>query len=322
MVGLVDRVLQRIRANPATTTAPDGTGREITVAFTPRKVLDVLLYTDGTPGWIREAPAALAAFLAGNARPLGRMVAEGAIDPAAASRLPGGLRPRAEIRSFSEGAYLAYICTDYPRIWNKASSFAPARASTRLRSRRSRAGRVRPVADAPVRGLRLLRLRVLPSLARPACARAAVPGRWPATRTSETLVLNGELDLRTDVYQARAVAQNFPQSTYLEAANMGHVTALYDADACAAAIVRRFVESLATGDTSCLGRISEHRLVQRYAERAADAPQATVASGADRSTPADRRAAWIAVETLADVVDRWYAIPGTTRSGATAGSSR
>jgi len=34
MVGLVDRVLRRIRANPITTTAPDGTRRETTVAFT------------------------------------------------------------------------------------------------------------------------------------------------------------------------------------------------------------------------------------------------------------------------------------------------
>ncbi len=137
-------------------------------------------------------------------------------------------------------------------------------------------------------------------------------GRYPNV---PTLVLNGELDIRTDVYQAREVARNFPRSTYLEASNMGHVTALYDADACASVIVRRFVQTLATGDTSCLGRLSEHRLVQRFAERVADAPQATVASGADRSSAADRRAAWVAVETLADVVDRWYAIPGFTGSG-------
>ena len=36
---------------------------------------------------------------------------------------------------------------------------------------------------------------------------------------------------------------------------------------------------------------------------------------ADRSTAADRRAAWIGAETLADVVDRWYPIPGTTGPG-------
>ena len=33
---------------------------------------------------------------------------------------------------------------------------------------------------------------------------------------------------------------------------MGHVTALYDADACARHR-SRFVQTLATGDTSCLG---------------------------------------------------------------------
>jgi pimeloyl-ACP methyl ester carboxylesterase len=315
MVGLVDRVLQRIRANPTTATAPDGTGRETTVRFTPRKVLDALLYTDGTPGWIRETPAALAAFLAGNTRPLGRMIAESSIDPgAAALRLPGGLRPRAEIRSFSEGAYLAYICTDYPAIWNKASSF-----SARESQYSSALSAVAPSVFAPWRTAEYADsdFFVYEYCIHWPAPRAPEPpfpagGRYPNV---QTLVLNGELDIRTDVYQARAVARNFPRSTYLEAANMGHVTALYDADACAAAIVRRFVSSVTTGDTSCLGRISEHRLVQRFAERAADAPQATVASGADRSTAADRRAAWIAVETLADVVDRWYAIPGFTGSG-------
>jgi pimeloyl-ACP methyl ester carboxylesterase len=315
MVGLVDRVLQRIRASAITTTAPDGTGRETTVTFTPRKVLDVLLYTDGVPGWIREAPAALSAFLAGNTRPLGRMVAEGAIDPAApAARLPGGLRPRAEIRSFSEGAYLAYACTDYPAIWNKASS---------LSARESQyAAALAALPASTFAPWRTLEYADSDFFTYEYCL------HWPAPRAPEppfpaggrypnlpTLVLNGELVIRTDVYQARAVARNFSRSTYLEASNMGHVTALYDADACAAAIVRRFVQTIATGDTSCLGRIPEHRLVQRFVERAPDAPEATVGSGADGSTAADRRAAWIAVETLADVVDRWYAVPGLTGSG-------
>ena len=316
MVGLVDRVLARIRAQPVSTTAPDGTGTETIVVLTPRKVLDVLLYTDGTPGWIREAPAALAAFLAGNARPLARMVAEGAIDPAApaASRRPGGLRPRAEIRSFSEGAYLAYACTDYPAIWSKGASFA-----TRESQYAAALAALSPATFAP---WRTAEYADSDFFVYEYCL------HWPAPRSPEppfplggrypnvpTLVLNGDLDIRTDVYQARAVAGNFPGSTYLEVPNIGHVTALYDADACAAAIVRRYVTTLSTGDTSCLGRIPEQRLVQRFAVRAADAPEATPASGSDRSTAADRRAAWIGVETLADVVDRWYPIPGTTGSG-------
>ena len=187
MVGLVDRVLARIRANPVTTIAPDGTGRETTVVFTPRKVLDALLYTDGTPGWIREAPAALAAFLAGNQRPLGRMVAESAIDPAAAGapRRPGGLRPRAEIRSFSEGAYLAYACTDYPAIWNKQASFSTRASQYAATLAALPASTFAPWRTAELRGLGLLRLRVLPPLARARSARAALPRRRPLSERAD-----------------------------------------------------------------------------------------------------------------------------------------
>jgi hypothetical protein len=93
------------------------------------------------------------------------------------------------------------------------------------------------------------------------------------------------------------------------------VTAISDADACSAAIVRRFVATLATGSTACTAQIPEHRLVAKYAETTADAVPAAVASSHDRSTVADRRAATVAVETVADVIDRWYAIPGYTGVG-------
>jgi pimeloyl-ACP methyl ester carboxylesterase len=322
MLRLVERVLDRVRPRGVSATAPDAEGTDITVVLTPRKVLDVLLSTDGTPGWIREAPAALQAFFDGNHRPLARMVAEGALDPGspAAGRRPNGLRD--ELRSFSEGAYLAYACTDYPQLWDKDAGFAArerqyAETLEALPRPTFAPWRTAEWADSDFfvyeYCLRWPRPRNAPEPPFPA------GGAYPDT---PTLVLNGELDIRTDVYQARAVAENFPNSTYLEAANMGHVTALYDADACAAAIVRRFVRTGATGDTSCLARIPEHRVVQRYVERAADAPQAAVASNADRSTAADRRAAWVAVETLADVVDRWYVISGFTGSGLYGGKFR
>ncbi len=228
MVGLVDRVLARIRANPVTTSAPDGTGRETTVVFTPRKVLDVLLYTDGTPGWIREAPAALAAFLAGNQRPLGRLVAESAIDPAAADapRRPGGLRPRAEIRSFSEGAYLAYACTDYPAIWNKQASFSTRASQYAATLAGLPASTFAPWRTAEFADSDFFVYEYCLNWPAPGVPEPPFPtgGRYPNV---PTLVLNGDLDIRTDVYQARAVAGNFPRSTYLEVPNIGHVTALY-----------------------------------------------------------------------------------------------
>ena len=165
MLRLVERVLDRLRPTPVTTAAPDGTGAELTVVLTPRKVLDALLSTDVTPGWIRETPAALAAFLDGNPRPLARMVAEGAIDPGApaAGRRPNGLR--SGLRSFSEGAYLAYACTDYPQLWDKDAGFAARERQYAAALDALPLVDLRALADGGVGRFRLLCVRVLPALA-------------------------------------------------------------------------------------------------------------------------------------------------------------
>ena len=105
-----------------------------------------------------------------------------------------------------------------------------------------------------------------------------------------------------------------PNSTYVEVPNYGHVTSVFEVDRCPSVIVRRFVRTLDAGDTSCVDAISEHRVVL-FAETAAGAPQASVASDADDSTARDRRAAYVTVEAIADVIDRWYAIPGYTGVG-------
>jgi pimeloyl-ACP methyl ester carboxylesterase len=318
---LVRRVVNQLRSSPVWTTAPDANGDEISVTLTPRRVLDVLLSTDATPGWLREAPAALDAQLAGNPRPLARLVAEAGIDVADGGGRAVDARRASSLRGYSEGAYLAYSCTDYPQLWDVRAPFVTREAQL-----------ASTVAGVPAQ--------TFAPWSNPEWADSEFFVydyclHWPAPRTPEppfpaggsyptvpTLVLNGELDLRTDVYQAREVAQNFPRSTYVEVPNIGHVTALYDADACASSIVRHFVQAGDTGGTACLGQIPEHRLVKHFAENAAQAPQATVAPGPDYSTAADRRAARVAVETVADVIDRWYAIPGETGVGLYGGKFR
>ena len=146
---------------------------------------------------------------------------------------------------------------------------------------------------------------------------------WPAPRVAEppfpagarypdvpTLVMNGDFDLRTDVYQAREVAANFPNATYVEVPNYGHVTSVYEVDRCPSVIVRRFVTTL-DGGGHVLHRSNLRASGRaRFARKAAGIPQAMVASPYDRSSANDRRAATVAVEAIADVIDRWYAIPG------------
>ncbi|HEX5017279.1 MAG TPA: alpha/beta fold hydrolase, partial [Actinomycetes bacterium] len=316
MLPLLADVVETVRDEPIRTTAPDWLGYEVPITITPRRVMDALLYTDVTPGYVREVPAALIALLDGNPRPFARMIAE--VEGASADAVAGKMgipRPNQEIRFWSEGAYLAYACSDYPQLWDKQAG--PAE-------------RQRQFADA-VDDLD------------PRVTRPWTPEEWASSDffvydycigwpkpdagteppfpnggqfpNTPVLVLNGDLDLRTDVYQAREVAENFPNSTYVEVPNFGHVNAIYDADKCASVIARTFIETRSVGNTSCLSDIPEHRTAAAFAETASGIPQATVASGRDQSTARDRRAAYVAMESVSDVVDRWYAIPGYTGSG-------
>ena len=314
MIPLLKSVLERVRAKPITTSAPDGYGYEVTVTITPRRVLDTLLYSDVTPGYVRSTPAALVALLAGNPRPFARMVAE--VEGPSSDAFVGktGIpQPNAEIRSFSEGAYLAYACTDYPQLWDKQASFAERRQQYNNAVSKLSSSLVAPWTPGEWADSDFFVYDYCIKWPKPTVAQPPKPaGPYPNT---PVLVLNGDLDLRTDVYQAREVAENFPNSTYLEVPNAGHVTAIYDADGCSSAIARRFIRTLNTGDTSCLNKISEHRVVARFAESAADVPEATPFGSSDRSTPKDRRAAYVAMEAVADVLDRWYAIPGYTGTG-------
>lgn len=110
------------------------------------------------------------------------------------------------------------------------------------------------------------------------------------------LVLSGDLDSLTSPEGAHATAAAFPNSTFVDVANSTHVTALADYNRCTSLIVRRFVETLSAGDTSCASQYSSVRLVNRFAEHAAN-----LGIGNAR-----RRAGVVAADTVADVVARWW----------------
>jgi pimeloyl-ACP methyl ester carboxylesterase len=298
-----------VRANPLTTRAPNDRGKIVPVTLTPRRILDTLLYTDVTPGYVRATPAALVSFTEGNELPLARMVAEANGASTSASTKTPIRRSLADLRAFSEGAYLAYACTDYPQLWNVKSDRQGRHAQYERAVNGLDPYSVAPWTTQEWSQSEFFVYNYCIGWPKPRVAEPPFPagGSYPDT---PTLVLNGDLDLRTDIYQAQQVAANFPNSTYLEVPNYGHVTALYDPDRCTSVIARRFVRTLEAGDTSCLASISEHRVVQTFPKRAEEAPQATVRRDSDESRADDRRAAYVAVESVADVIDRWYAIPG------------
>ena len=85
------------------------------------------------------------------------------------------------------------------------------------------------------------------------------------------LVVSGELDNMTSVADGEAAAARFPQARHIVVANSFHVNALPHARSeCGAILVRRFMQSLSTGDESCAAAVAPVRLVPRFARRASE----------------------------------------------------
>jgi hypothetical protein len=131
------------------------------------------------------------------------------------------------------------------------------------------------------------------------------------------LVLNGDMDFTTPPADAEATAHRFPNGTFVEIKNAGHVVARsYD---CARTIFQTFIQTLQTGDTSCTSNVPPVLAVPRFAKSLRDSLAADVAPG-DASTLTDRRMAWAATWTLGEALARQrsfgYGIRGGTYSAS------
>ena len=291
-VALVAGLVDEVRRRPIAGVGVDAEGVRRRVGIDERTLTTALQGAYSNFTIYRDLVAAIDSLRRGDRAPLLRIAAEARLDPAAASP-----------RDYSEALYLAVTCHDYPQLWDPAAPFATRRAQ--LAQARST---LPAEAFAPVSPLAWTALDYEGATA---CL------RWPGPRRPDppvppeapypdvpTLVLNGDLDNITASSGARVVASRFPRATFVEVQNMTHISALGDRDSCGAPLVRRFVETLSAGDTSCASRIEEVRVVDRFPVRAAEAAPAVPRPG-DRSTPAARRAASVAAATVADAIQRW-----------------
>jgi hypothetical protein len=134
-----------------------------------------------------------------------------------------------------------------------------------------------------------------------------------------TLVINGELDMLTPALNGAQVAEQFPHGQQMVIANSFHVDALGDVDDCAQPIVRRFVETLDPGDTSCAARVASIRLVPFFPLLAAQAIPALPGSG-NTADAHELALVSAAVQTAGDVQARWYVNYSGTDSGLRGGT--
>jgi pimeloyl-ACP methyl ester carboxylesterase len=296
--------LQALRAHSFAARAADSDGKVRDFTANPSQLAIVMF--SGYPAFatIRELDAAARAFSGGDRVPLLRLMAESqsGID----SRVPDD-----DPTQYSAGHAAASMCQDPPQIFDMR---LPPLLRTADRDR-AIAERQRTLPDtyAPFtideyRGMpvdysfidQCVEWPVSPP-AHPASHVIAADARYPDV---PALVISGELDAITTPADGAAVARAFKRGTQLRIVNSFHVNALPHArSACAAQVVRRFIETLQPGDTSCAAAVPALRLVPNFALHASELGPAAADSG-NRADAAQLHWISAAVMTAGDVLAR------------------
>jgi pimeloyl-ACP methyl ester carboxylesterase len=303
------RLADAVAAHPLTGRAPtaDGDVQRVTLDAPMLSYLAaVATYT--TPVY-RELDAAGRAYLdGGDPKPLLRITSE--------QNVPGDAGP---VKEFSEGLYIASIWNDYPQLWDISSPVGSRAAQ--YEAAVSELERTDPDAFAP---FTIDEWTASPWTEYRSCIRWAAPSTWvppvpdpPTYPDVPVLVLVGDLDSITLAEGSRIVADNFPNSTFVEVANMVHVAALADYSRCASDIVVRFVARGGdAGDMSCARQYNEVRTVDEFPVRLADVTPLT------RGTGSGRRAQVVtaAAQTVGDMFARWWSMFGEEGVGLRGGA--
>ena len=297
-------LIQALRSHPFPARAADSDGKER--EFTADASQLAIVMFGGAPALatVRELDAAARAFADGDRAPLLRLMAEtiSAVD----SRDPGN-----DAAKYSAGLAAAVMCQDPPQIFDMR--LAPAlRTADRDRAVAERKLKA-PDTYAPFtideyRGMPLDYSFIdqcvewpVPPSTHPASHVVAANPHFPDV---PALILSGELDNITTVADGAAVAGEFKHGVQVKIANSFHVNALPHArSSCGADIVRRFIDSLSPGDTSCAAGVPPLRLVPHFALHAADLRPAAALPG-NRAGVAQLQQVNAAVMTAGDVLAR------------------
>lgn len=295
--------LERLRAHPFQASVRYGDGRTLT--FTANASALAIVMFGGSPAFstVREVDAAARAFVGGDAAPLLRLMAEtlGSVDSRDPSRNP---------KLFSAGLAADVSCQDPPQIFDMR--LPPAeRVAARDRIIARRKAEV-PESYGPFtideyRAMPLDYTFIDQCVEWPSPpAYPSSPLVYPASSYPDVpvLVVSGELDNMTSVADGVVAAAHFPHARHLIIANSFHVNALPRArSACGAMLVRRFLDTLATGDESCAAAVPAVRLVPVFARRVHELPPAKSAVQSQAGAE-DLRVVTAALLTAEDAIAR------------------
>jgi pimeloyl-ACP methyl ester carboxylesterase len=281
----IQPLLQQLRSHPFPARAADSDGKERQFTANASQLAIVMFGSAPAFATVRELDAAARAFGEGDRAPVLRLMAEtiSAVD----SR-----DPTADATRWSAGLAAAVMCQDPPQIFDM-------RLEPRLRIAdrdEAIAKRKRELPDtyAP---FTIDEYRAMPldysfidqcvewPVAPPSHPASHVVGADPQYPDIPALIISGELDNMTTPADGAQVARAFKHGRQIRIANSFHVNALPRARSiCAAQIVRRFIVSLATGDTACAAGVPALRLVPRFALHSSQLAPATALPGNQAGT--------------------------------------
>src|SRR5215470_17246616 len=302
----LDELVSKLREEPVSGTAQDGEGKQVAVTADPTNIA-FLMYSNATGIVVyRELDAAARAYLERqDAAPLLRLVAE--------NRKAGESGGRdTDFGSYSAAAFVATSCASYPQLYDMKAH--PADREAQLERAIAQRERSDPGTYAP---FSINEFEAFPmddsvldlclnwpqateqaSTGSPAPADAVFP-------SIPVLVLSGDFDPLTPWPQGLAAAKQFPNARHVIVENSTHVIALGDEDNCGSVLVRRFIESLDAGDTSCATKVAEVHLVPKFVKTAEELTPATAAAG-NQASESDLRIVAAAVQTVGDALARWW----------------
>jgi pimeloyl-ACP methyl ester carboxylesterase len=296
-------LVDRLRQSPISGEAPDANGvvRHVTADTT---TLGLTLYSD-SGGWptYRDMDAAARALDSGDTAPLLRLVAENETGEYGSAGNPG---------EYSRGLFAANVCMDSPQIFDITAPPAERQIERDTAIAHKQAddpGIYHPLTIAEFAAVPIDYSYLDLCLQWPISHPPYPPGQPipPADTftTAPALVINGELDMLTPPADGSVVTRQFPDGRHVIIANSFHVDALDDVDDCTQNIVRRFTQTLRTGDVTCAAEVKPVRLTPFFAMKAAQAIPAEPTAG-NRADMRQRSLASAAMQTASDALARWY----------------
>ena len=296
--------LQRLRERPFAAQVRAANGA--VMDFTADAAQLAIVMFGGSPAYatVREVDAAARAFSSGDSLPLLRLMAEtlASVDSRDPTRSPA---------RFSAALAAAVFCQDPPQIFDMRLAPArrvAARDALIVQRKTSAPGTYAPFTIDEYRRMPLDYAFIDECVRWPVPAPGDAPSplgsahaRYPDV---PVLVVSGELDNMTSVADGADAAARFPRAHHVVIANSLHVNALPHARSeCGAILVRRFLQSLSTGDESCAAAVPPVRLVPSFAREARELAPAQ-ASADNGAADEQLRVVTAALLTCQDAISR------------------